>query len=135
MLSDWIEIDGRKFNVTVTEISESATITYSDNSGRTIAKGAPMTLDPLGTFFNYKVTVKRQKDNFDDYDALYEFITEPRYNGFDIKIVHNQSTWTFSAYVSAAERSLSRIDEKNNKVYWKEMSLNIVAMKAQVLPL
>lgn len=134
MIKDWFEIDGRSYNVTVTEITETASILYSENTGRTMAKGAPMTLDPLGTFFNYKVTVKRRGDNLDEYDELYKTVTEPRYNGFKIKAVHNQSTWTFDGYISSAERSIKKIDTNGNKVYWKEMSLNIVAMKAQVLP-
>ena len=51
-----------------------------------------------------------------------------------IKIVHNQDTIEFDAYISAAERTLSKIDEKKGKVYWKEMTLNVIAMEAQVLP-
>lgn len=134
MVKDWLEIDGMNFNVTVTEITESASVLYSDNTGRTIAKGAPITLDPLGTFYNYKVVVKRKGDNLDDYDNLYDYITQPRYNGFNIKAVHNQTTWVFDGYISSAERTISRIDDNNKRVYWKEMSLNIIATKAQVLP-
>lgn len=134
MLSDWFEIDGRSFNVTVTEITETGTVLYSDNTGRTIAQGAPMTLDPLGTFYNYKVTVKRKGENLDEYDSLFTFVTQPRYKGYTIKIVHNQRTWQFEGYISTAERQVSKIDDNNKKVYWKEMSLNIVAIKAQVLP-
>ncbi len=134
MIENWLTIDGQNFNVTVLEITESASVLYSDNTGRTLAKGAPMTLDPLGTFYNYKVTVKRRGDRLDDYDKLYDYVTKPRYNGFEIKAVHNQSTWTFKGYISSAERALSKIDDNNKKVYWKEMSLNIIAMEAQVLP-
>lgn len=134
MLSNWFEIDGRSFNVTVTEITETGTVLYSDNTGRTIAQGAPMTLDPLGTFYNYKVTVKRKGENLDEYDSLFTFVTQPRYKGYTIKIVHNQRTWQFEGYISTAERQVSKIDDNNKKVYWKEMSLNIVAIKAQVLP-
>lgn len=134
MVKGWLEIDGINFNVTVTEITESASVLYSDNTGRTLARGAPMTLDPLGTFFNYNVTVKRNGDNLDDYDKLFEYVTKPRYNGFNIKAVHNQTTIEFEGYISAAERTISKIDDKNKKVYWNEMSLSIVAMKAQVLP-
>lgn len=134
MIKDWFTIDGQNFNVTVLEITESASVLYSDNTGRTLAKGAPMTLDPLGTFYNYKVTVKRRGDELDDYDKLYDYVTKPRYNGFEIKAVHNQATWKFNGYISSAERTLSKIDNNNKKVYWKEMSLNIIAMEAQVLP-
>lgn len=134
MIKDWFMIDGQNFNINVLEITESASVLYSDNTGRTLAKGAPITLDPLGTFYNYKVKVKRHGDEFDDYDKLYMHVTKPRYTGYEVKIVHNQTTWTFNGYISSAERTLSRIDEKNNRVYWKEMTLNIIATEAQVLP-
>lgn len=134
MIGNWFEIDGRAYDVVVTEISESAEILYSENTGRTMSQGARMTLDPLGTFFNHRVTVKRHGDNTAEYDRLFDYVTRPRYNGVHVKIVHNQTTINYDAYISSAERTISRIDEKCKKVYWKEMTLNIVAMEAQVLP-
>lgn len=134
MIKNWFEIDGETFDVTVLSIQEKAAVLYSDKTGRTIAPGAPMTLDPLGTFYNYSVTVKRNGDNLADYDRLFMKVTEPRYNGFTIKAVHNQSAWEFNGYISAAEREVKRIDKNGKKVYWKEMQLTITAMKAQVLP-
>lgn len=134
MLSDWFELGGQKFDVSVTEIKEKGTITYTSNTGRTVGIGAKMTLDPLGTFYNYTVNIKRKNSSIDDYDKLYDFLLKPRYSGISVKIVHNQTTLEFEAYVSSAERTLSRIDEKNNIVYWGEMSISITAMEAQVLP-
>lgn len=134
MVTDWIDIDGQRFNVKVMSIKESGTILYSDNTGRTLAIGAPMTLDPLGTFYNYTITVRRNGEDVDDYDRLYDYVLQPRYSGMTIKAPHNQGTITFDAYISAAEREVQRIDDKNNKIYWKEMSLTITATKAQVTP-
>lgn len=134
MIKNWLEIDGQVFDVIVTEITESGTILYSDNTGRTISQGARMSLDPLGTFYNYKVTVKRNGSNVADYDRLYDYILTPRYTGMAIKAVHNQSTINFDAYVSAAERKVKKIDKNNKVVYWDEMSISITSMEAQVLP-
>lgn len=131
---NWIDIDGQRFNVSVMSIKQSGTILYSDNTGRTMAQGAPMTLDPLGTFYNYTITVKRNGDDLDDYDRLYDYIMTPRYTGMNITAPHNQGTIQFEAYITATEREVKRIDDKGKKVYWKEMNLNITAMKAQVTP-
>lgn len=133
-VQDWLDIDGQRFNVSVMSIKENGTILYSDNTGRTMAVGAPMTLDPLGTFFNYTITIKRNGDDLDDYDRLYDYVMKPRYGGMTITAPHNQGVQTFEAYISAAEREVSHIDDKGQKVYWKEMSLTITAMKAQVTP-
>lgn len=133
-ISNWFRIDGIAFDVIVLSIKESAEVLYSDKTGRTIAVGAPMTLAPLGTFFNYQVTVKRNGENVADYDTLVDYVTQPTSSGFYIHIVHNNTTWDFKAYISKVERELQRIDDNNNVVYWKEMTLNIIAMEAQVTP-
>lgn len=131
---DYVKIGGKVWDVLVTEITESFSILYSENTGRTMSQGAGMTLDPLGTFFNHKVTFARKQGHERQYDALYDFISIPRYDGIPVEIVHNQTTLSYMAYISQGERALKRIDTKTNKVYWDKFSVNIVPMEAQVLP-
>ena len=131
---EYVKIGGKVWDVLVTEISESFSILYSENTGRTMSQGAGMTLDPLGTFFNHKVTFARKQGYERQYDALYDFISIPRYDGIAVEIVHNQTTLSYMAYISQGERALKRIDPKTNKVYWDKFSVNIVPMEAQVLP-
>lgn len=131
---NYVKIGGKVWDVLVTEISESFSILYSENTGRTMSQGAGMTLDPLGTFFNHKVTFQRKQGFEKQYDDLWGFVSIPRYDGIDVEIVHNQTTLKYKAYISQGERALKRIDPKTNKVYWDKFSLNIVPMEAQVLP-
>lgn len=131
---DYVKIGGKAWDVLVVEISESFSILYSENTGRTMSQGAGMTLDPLGTFFNHKVTFARKQGFEKQYDALWDFVSIPRYDGIDVDIVHNQTTLAYKAYISQGERALKRIDPKTSKVYWDKFSLNIVPMSAQVLP-
>ena len=131
---DFVKIGNKVWDVIVTEIGESFSILYSENTGRTMSQGASMTLDPLGTFYNHKVTFSRKKGFEKQYDDLWDFVSIPRYDGIDVEIVHNQTTLAYKAYISQGERALKRIDEKTNKVYWDKFSLNIVPMSAQVLP-
>jgi hypothetical protein len=132
---DYVKIGGRAWDVLVTEISESFSILYSENTGRTMSEGARMTLDPLGTFFNHKVTFARKKGFEREFDALFDFVSTPNFDGIDVEIVHNQTTLKYMAYISQGERQLKRIDKNTGKVYWDALSLNIVPMEAQVLPL
>lgn len=129
------KIGGKEYNVLITELSENFNILYSDNTGRTMSQGAKMTLDPLGTFFGHKVKIKRRQGYEAEYDNLYNYISKPRYNGIPVEIVHNQTTIAYDAYISSGERAIKRIDRKTGKVYWDELTLNIVPMEAQVLPL
>lgn len=133
---EYVKIGGKVWDVFVTEISESFSILYSENTGRTMSQGASMSLDPLGTFFNYKITFARKQGKEKEYDKLFDFFSTPRFDGIEVNIVHNQALWDrpFMAYVSQGERALKRIDAKTGKVYWDKFSVNIVPMSAQVLP-
>ncbi len=99
-----------------------------------MSAGARMTLDPLGTFYGHKVKFRRKQGYELEYDKLYEYVSQPRYNGIPVEIVHNQTVIAYDAYISQGERALKRIDEKTGKVYWGEFSVNIVPMEAQVTP-
>ena len=125
-------INGKSYDVIVTKIEESFTILYTENTGRT--SDGSMILDPIGTYFSHKVTFKRCKENVKDFDDLYNFLTIPRYDGFDIEIVHNQTTIKYKCYISQGTRTLQKISEKIKKVLWGELSVNFVPIEAQVLP-
>lgn len=127
-------IDGKSYDVVVKDIEESFSILYTENTGRTMSMGARITLDPLGTFFSHKVTFKRSKENYAEFDRLYEFLTTPRYDGFPIEIVHNQTTIKYDAYVSQGTRKLQRIFVELKKTMWGELTVNFVPMEAQVMP-
>ena len=131
---EYVKIGGKVWDVLVTEISENFNILYSENTGRTMSVGARMTLDPLGTFFGHKITFQRKQGNEKEYDTFFEFVSNPRYDGIPVEIVHGQTTLVYDAYISQGERTLKRIDPKTNKVYWDKFSLNIVPMEAQVKP-
>lgn len=133
-IGNWFQINGKTYDVKVISIVESANILYSDKTGRTMSVGARMVLDPIGTFIGHNVTVMRDSSNLADYDRLYNELIKPRYDGMIVKIVHNQTTIEYDAYVSAAEREVERIDDIGKKVYWKEMKINIVPMEAWILP-
>lgn len=127
-----VKIDGKEYNALVTDIKEDFNILYSSNTGRTMAQGARMTLDPLGTFFGHNVTFARKPGYEDEYDALYAYLSVPRINGIAVEIVHNQKTIKYDAYVSKGSRSVQRIDAQSEVVYWSSFTANIVPMEAQI---
>ena len=131
---DFLKINGRVYDVVVTAINENFNILYGEGTGRTIAKGARMTLAPLGTFYGHKVTVKRKQGKEAEFDRLFMEISKPRYDGIPVEAVHNQTTISYDAYISNGARDLKWIDRSKGIVYWNEMEINIIPMEAQVLP-
>jgi spermidine synthase len=136
---EYFKIDGKSYDVIITDLEENFNILYSENTGRTLAVGAPIVLSPLGTFYGHKVVVRRKKGFENVFDELYDIVSYPRTvssetDGLHFEIAHNQKTISYYGYVSNGSRALKKIDEKTNKVYWGELQLNIVPIKAQVLP-
>ena len=136
---NYFRINGINYEVIVTGIIENFNILYSDNTGRTLADGAPITLDPLGTFIGHKVTIKRKNGHESEYDSLYDLIIKPRRvlkkdDALLFEVAHLQDSIAYAGYVSTGERKLERIDEKTGKIYWGELTLNIIPIEAQVLP-
>lgn len=131
---DIVKINGRSYDVIVVGIEENFSILYSDNTGRTLSETARMTLDPIGTFIGHKVKFARKNGHEDDYDALFDFVSTPRFVGVDLEIVHGQQIIKYEAYVSSGSRAVRNISKKSLKVYWGELELNFVPMEAQVTP-
>lgn len=127
------KINGKAYDVMVTGLEESFNILYSSNTGRTMAVGAEMTLDPLGTFYGHKITVRKKPGKEKAYDDLFTLISKPKKVGSKIEAVHNQSYIKYDAYISNGSRVAQKIT-KNGVVEWGEMVINIIPMKAQVLP-
>ena len=149
-MRNWFKIDGKAFQVRVFEPKETFTILYSENTGRTLGTGAPMFLDPLGTFFNYELTVGKIKGKEDEFDQLWDYLSTPRFQPMLIVLPKNRNTlWTtqddngnevqgFYAYVSTGSRGIKRIiedtDENLKEVIYDAFTIKIIATKAQVVP-
>lgn len=132
--SDFVRIDGRIWRVKVLDLKQSYERVDTENAGHTIAPGAPMELDPLGTFYPYNVTFGREGNMFDEYDELFMFLSFPHRVGFNVEIVHNQSMLAYKAYSGKGMRELGHITI-DRVVYWKHFTANLIPIEAQVLPL
>lgn len=139
-LGDWFKIGGRVWNVRVLDVTEEATTLYTENTGRTMAQRAPVTLDALGGFINHKIEIVPKKGYESDFDRLYDFVTIPRNYGIMVEMPHGQSTMQYNAYISSASRKVKRIEENSTtkdvfgetiKIKWDKMSINCIPIEAQ----
>lgn len=120
-------LDGKFYDLFVTELKRNAEVTDTEASGRT--NDYSMHRDIIGTFYNYNIIIEPQGDNVDDYDAFYEQITAPVPSHI-MTFPCGQETLTFNAYVTKAE---DKLIVRNGKNLWGRdgLSLNFVAMAPQ----
>jgi hypothetical protein len=135
---NYFKINDESYDVLVTAIEENFNILYSQNTGRTLAEGAPMVLDPIGTFYGHKVSVRRKRGKESKFDDLYNIVSKPRIviepeDALLFEIVHGQKTIKYRGYVGSGSRAVKKIGE-DDTVYWDELSLNIVPIEAWELP-
>lgn len=132
---NYFAIDGKAYDVLVMEIEEGFEILYTENTGRTIAPGAPLSLDPLGTFISHTVTFKRKQGKEAEFDALFNFLLQPRREGFSVDAVHDQDTINYKAYCSNGSRKVLKILQNRGMVDWDKITVKFIPIEAQVLPL
>lgn len=131
---DYVKINNEVYDVIVLSVNESFNILYTENTGRTLGRGAPMILDPIGAFIGHTVVFGRRNGKEEQFDRLFDLVSQPRYKGIPVELVHNQTTIKYDAYVSSGNRQLKKINRDNGTVYWEPLSVNFIPMKAQVTP-
>ena len=132
---DYVKIGGKAYDVIVTNIERNFEILQSSNAGATLAPGARETLDPLGTRIGHKITFKRKPGYEKEFDELWDFVIQPRFDGVWVDIVYNQDTLNYEARFTSGNQQLKKIDPVTKKVYWGELVLDIVPLEAQVKPI
>ena len=132
---DYVKIGGKSYDVIVTNIERNFEILQSSNAGATLAPGARETLDPLGTKIGHRITFKRKSGYEKEFDELWNFVIQPRFDGVWVDIVYNQETLNYEARFTSGTQQLKKIDPITKKVYWGELVLDIVPIEAQVKPI
>ena len=129
---DYVKIGGIKWDVLVTSVSRNFENRQSDNAGETLAPGARKALDPLGTFIGHTVTFKRRNGKEAVFDALWDFVAQPRTEPIPVEIVYNQETLAYEAIISSGTQDLKKCDPHTNRVHWDELTLTFEPIEAQV---
>lgn len=123
-------INGKAYDVNVTAIEESFNKLYTENTKRTLSEGE-MFLDPIGTFIGHAVEFA-PLENPDDFNELWDFFKVPHTEGFPVELADGTSTIAYEAYTSTGARKIKYI--RGGVPYWDAMSINLIPMRAQLLP-
>lgn len=128
---NYFKMGGVAWDVIVTGISRNFEIKQSDNAGATLAPGAPEVLDPIGTYIGHTVTVKRRRGKEAVFDALWDFVAQPRTEPIEVEVAYDQSTIKYNAKVISGAQDLKRVDPNTGIVYWDALTLTIEPTEAQ----
>ena len=124
-------INGKAYDVNVTGISESFNKLYTENTKRTLDTRGEMFLDPIGTFIGHTVEFA-PLNNPDEFNELWDFFIIPHAEGFPVEIADGKTPISYEAYTSTGARKLMYI--RDGVPYWEGMSINLIPMRAQLLP-
>lgn len=122
-------MDGVAYNVHVSKLVRKFSVLDTDKSGRTL--DGEMYRDPVGTFYNYSMTVSPKDGDTASMDAFWDAISKPVASHV-CTFPYGQTTLTQRMYITSGEQGVVRI--VGNKTHWGEMSINFIAMSPKVTP-
>lgn len=128
--ADLFTIDGKGYNVIVEKLERTGEVTDTEASGRT--GDYAMHRDIIGTFYNYKVTVRTvdySEEALASYDELFDAITAP-VASHAVSFPYGQDVLNFDAYVTKATDTLIRMNGKNIWGY-EGVQISFIAMAPQ----
>lgn len=122
-------LNGVAYNVQVTKLTRKFSVMDSDKSGRT--QNGDMYRDPIGTFYNYTMTVEPYSGDTAAMDAFWEAISQP-VTSHVCTFPYGQNTLTQRMYITSGEQDLRLL--KPDAAYWGELTVNFIAMSPKVTP-
>ncbi len=120
-------IDGRGYRVHVLELTRKFSVLDTENTGRTL--DGRMYREPIGTFYNYTMTVAPMGDS-EDLEKFWEVISKPQIS-HNCQFPYGQSTISQHMYITSGEQTLIRSGEEGN--FWGEITVNFIAMSPKVV--
>lgn len=125
-----VKIDGVSYDVLVTAIQETFEVVEGDNSGIALHRQREIR-DLAGIKIGHIVTFA-SSDDPDAFDALCSYLFETLRESVVLEVVHNQTTIAYEAAYNTGSRRVSHIDDKNDVVYWDELTVQFRPMETQV---
>lgn len=118
-------IDGIEFDVGIVNIVRKASFN-KEFIGTTM--DLTKHYDVRGTYYDYDVTFHTRAMNTEDFDNLYELLTNPQ-ESHEVTLPYNDSTITFLAHTTVAEDRL--IFKYRPKTKWGELKVVFEALEPQ----
>lgn len=123
------KVEGREFNVFVSELNRSARIVESKLSGD--VRSGEHFRDMVGTYYDYDIVIQTDALSETDYDDLYEALTAPVESRV-VELPYGRGILTFEAYIDAVGDKL--VSRRNGLSRWGELDVKFRAKRPQRRP-
>lgn len=121
-------MDGVEYNVSVLELTRKFSVLDTSKSGRT--QDGNMYRDPIGTFYNYSLTLDCRNSDRKAFDALWDALSAPVVSHI-CTFPYNQQTLSQRMYVTSGEQKVRIITDSGT--VWDKMTINFIAMEPKVV--
>lgn len=122
-------MDGIAYQVDVTNLVCKFSVLDTEQTGRT--QDGRLYREPIGTFYNYSMTVASKSNHRADFDAFWEAISRPVVSHI-CTFPYGQQTLSQRMYVTSGEKALRLL--KPEFADWGEVTVNFIATEPQVMP-
>lgn len=138
MAEAFFTIDGVSFpHVKVLGCTQTFEILDGENSTRTLS--GEMIRDIIGTYFNYNLTLKPEKnaDGIREFNKIWELCSQPK-NSHSITVPNDRgsvthTSRTFNAYITSGSRDMEKFNSKGVD-YWGEAQFQFISMSPAITP-
>lgn len=122
-------VDGKEYNVFVTELTRSARVKESNLSGD--VKSGEHFRDMVGTYYDYSMSIGTDSLSRDDYDSLYEILSAP-VESHTVRLPYGRTILEFEAYIEEIEDNMK--SDRQTDRNWTDLSIMFYAKKPQRRP-
>lgn len=121
-------MDGIQYNVQVMSLKRSFSIKDAIRASET--QNGNIYRDPIGTYYNYTMTVRVKDGDREALDAFWDAVSKPVPSHVCV-FPYNQSTLTQQMYVTSGNQEILRLHKDGAE--WKDITINFIAKAPKVL--
>lgn len=120
-------LDGKAYNVQVMSLKRSFAVKDAIQPSET--QSGSIYRNPIGTYYNYTLTIRQKNDDRAALDALWEAVSQPVASHVCV-FPYNQSTITQRMYVTAGSQDIKRLYADGAE--WRDITINFLAQSPKV---
>lgn len=121
-------IDGISYNVQVMALTRFFDVKDAIRASET--QNGNIYRDPIGTYYNYSMTVREKNGDRESFDAFWEAISQPKASHVCV-FPYNQSTITQRMFVTSGSQGIQQLYQDGAQ--WKDITIQFTAQAPKVL--